>query len=123
LFYPFFRCDQALSLAISSLQHDPTFKKSILRRALANVELKNFEDALPDLRSLFKDEPSNMTIVNLMRKIKMNLKGEEKMSPQMISAFVGHHVRRGLTRFNPISAFKHASQVIYGKYLMRTTVS
>jgi hypothetical protein len=64
-----FRYADALIDASTSLNHDPTFKKSILRRSTANFELGNHQETAIDCRRILCDEPKNSTALSLMKRI------------------------------------------------------
>jgi hypothetical protein len=89
-----FRYTEALSDAELSLKHDPTFNKSILRRATANVGLGNRQEAIKDLRKMFQLEPNNAHIRLLMSQVSQS----SQMSSRFSEAFIGHYLRRVTTK-------------------------
>jgi hypothetical protein len=53
----------------SSLEHDPLFLKSVLRRATAKIQMGNLADAAVDLRHFLRFEPNLSKAIEMMRKI------------------------------------------------------
>ena len=78
---------------VKSLQLDPTFKKSLLRRAFSNIELGNHEDALEDLRVIIKSEPNNQAVHAGMRRC---IQTPASMDEHFRSSLVKHVFRRKL---------------------------
>jgi hypothetical protein len=72
------------------LRHDPDFKKSILRKATANIELGNNPEAVKDLRKMLKLEPINKTVRLSMAKVSQHT----QMSTNLAESFTGHYLRR-----------------------------
>jgi hypothetical protein len=98
-----------------SLSYDPTFRKSIFRRAIANFELRRVSSAIVDLRHFLKLDSKNTEAIGFMRRIT----GPKPMSNLMRFAFVGHFLRRALSKFNedPIC------NADFRKLLLRITAS
>jgi tetratricopeptide (TPR) repeat protein len=63
-----FSYELALEDANKSLELDPTFKKSLSRRATANVELGKAKEAMDDLRQIFQLESKNLAVKALMKR-------------------------------------------------------
>jgi hypothetical protein len=75
------------------LKYDPKFKKSILRRATANLELGNNQEAVKDLRKILLLEPKNSYVRSQMIRVSKSA----QMSSRFSEAFIGHYLRRELT--------------------------
>lgn len=87
-----FRYQKALEDTAKSLELDPNFRKSILRRSIANVELGNKEEAMKDLRKILALEPSNFVVRSWMKRASEPV----KMDGLLREAYVGHYFRRWL---------------------------
>lgn len=78
----------AIEHANKVLELDPSNKKAILRRAKANAELGNYDDALKDLRLMYKLEPSNATISLLMHQCSDLPKMDDKLRYAYVKAYI-----------------------------------
>jgi hypothetical protein len=76
-----------------SLSHDPAFAKSILRRAIAKFEIRRFDEAIADLRKLFKYDSKHPKALDLMRQ----MTGAETMPNFFRFAFARHRLRRAIS--------------------------
>jgi len=108
--------DQAISAASTSLEHDPGFKKSLLRRGIAHVESNKHEEATDDLRSFLRMEPKNQQAVNYLRRVFPFA----KLSDALRKSFIGHYLRRELIKWPPM-LIKHHCDPSFVKYLLRST--
>jgi hypothetical protein len=73
--------------------YDPTFAKSILRRAVAKFELRYLDEAIADLRKFFKYDSKHPKALDLMRQ----MTGAETMPNFFRSVFAGHRLRRAIS--------------------------
>jgi hypothetical protein len=102
-----------------SLDHDPTFLKSVLRRATAQFEAGKFTDAAVDVRHFLKFEPKISKAIDLMRKIVE----PGPMTDLMRFSFVGHHLRRVLSKFDSHPTGMYFSKKMLSHNLLRVSVS
>jgi tetratricopeptide (TPR) repeat protein len=109
--------DQAISAASTSLEHDPGFKKSLLRRGIANVELNKHEGATDDLRSFLRMEPKSKKAVSYLRQVF----SFAKLSDGLRKSFIGHYLRRAVVNWKP-GFVKFCCDPAFAKYLFRLTV-
>lgn len=116
-----FSYEQVIVSATLSLTHNQLFFKSILRRAVAYFELGKLIDSVVDLRNFLKSEPINPKAIEVIRKIIEPI----SMSDSMRFAFVGHYLRRGLTKIEYHTSLSRleASKLIFCPKLLRVTVS
>jgi hypothetical protein len=102
-----------------SLEYDPSFLKSVLRRATAEIQMGNLADAAVDLRHFLKYEPKLWKAIDLMRKIVE----PTSMTDLMRFSFVGHCLRRGLSKIDFHPNRVNFSKAKFGQFLIRVTVS
>jgi hypothetical protein len=114
-----FRFKEAIISTNLSLSYDSSFRKSLLRRAIAQFELKCFDDAIVDLRVFFKLESKNPRAIEMMRK----MTGSESTSEIIRSTFVGHCLRRALKRVDNRPGGYEANRYNFFVSLLRVTVS
>lgn len=86
---------EAFHDANESFTLEPTFKKSLLRCAIANYGLGNNGDAFCDLRVMLKLEPFNKTVLLPMKRCGHPTKMD---SIGFRIAYSGHCLRRGLKK-------------------------
>jgi len=109
--------DQAISAASTSLEHDPGFNKSLLRRGIAHVESNKHEEATDDLRSFLRMEPKNQQAVNYLRRVFSFAKSSDVLR----KSFIGHYLRRAVIKSNPMLIHFYHNPV-FVKNLFRLTV-
>jgi len=90
----------ALEDADESLKIDPDFLKSIFRRAVANAELNNRQEAIHDLRRIFKTEPRNAAALSFMRRLLL----PSKMDSSLHDAYIAQFLRRKVPQLSDLSA-------------------
>jgi len=86
----------AIEDAEASLKLDPSFLKSILRRAVANAELNNRQGAIDDFRKILKAEPRNATVLSFMRRLSLR----SKIHSSLYDAYIAQFLRRKVPGFN-----------------------
>lgn len=93
--------------------------KSVLRRATAEIGLEKFADAAVDLRYFLKFEPKLWKAIDMMRKIVE----PTPMSDLMRFTFVGHRLRRALSKIDYHPNRVGPGELGFRKSLLNVTVS
>jgi hypothetical protein len=115
----FFSYEQAIVAATLSLSHDPSFLKSVLRRATAKIELEKFAEAAVDLRHFLKFEPKLSKAIEMMRKIVE----PTPMTDLMRFSFIGHRLCRALSKIDYSPSRLGVSQFKFRQSLINVTAS
>ncbi|GAB0097449.1 peptidyl-prolyl cis-trans isomerase D [Sergentomyia squamirostris] len=76
---------EALQICNEALKHNPDNSKALFRRGQAGIELKNYEDAIEDLKRAYNLVPESKAVLNEFNRAKQFLlqyRDEEKKSIQ-----------------------------------------
>lgn len=112
-----FRYAEALEAANHALELDSTFYKSILRRALANIELGNLKEAEKDARFLVRKEPRNMQVIRAIRRIQK----PQRIGSKLQHALIRHSLKRTVARplsENPFTHYNNMEDAFWRNILL-----
>lgn len=75
------------NLNLQVLELDPRNEKALYRRGQANYALKNYDDALMDLKQADKVSPNNRAVHKLLDEVRITNKSYNEIQKQRLSKF------------------------------------
>lgn len=76
-----------IQFSTAVLEIDPRNEKALYRRGQANYALKNYDDALMDLKHADKVSPNNKAVQKLLDEVRLTNKSYNEMQKQRLSKF------------------------------------